>query len=273
LRDLQSGVVSLLEMLSIGAANLYLLGQQLRDYCVIPQDLASREGREKFQLFLNVLSDYCDDMGLSLSRNQIELIVNTVNSGGKIWLRSRPHLLQLQSRIFEELRDQTLFYVATNKTSYLDPQWLAATSIQVNFPKALKELRKAGRCYAYDESDACAFHSMRALELGLNSLATKLGVQFEHTNWHNVIEQIESVIEQQKKRAKPLRDLSEEKFLAQSATQFMYLKDGWRNYVMHVYETYSETEAREMLKHSRDFLSILGTKLAESGHPFTAWKV
>ncbi len=268
LRDLQSGVVSLLEMLRMGAAALYLIGQQLEEYSLVPQVVGSKNKRHEFELFLRCLKGHCEDMGLALSDNQIGVVVEALNSG-QSWVRVRSHFVQLQSRVFEELQAQTLFYVAANKTAFLSPTWLSKSPIQLNFPSALKEIRKAGKCYAYEENDACAFHSMRALEIGLNSLATKLEVDFEHTNWNTVIERIQSVIDKQKKRDKRLRNLGQEKFYSSAAVQFMYLKDGWRNYVMHVYETYGESEAREILRHSCDFLNMLAGKLSEPGHPFT----
>jgi hypothetical protein len=43
----------------------------------------------------------------------------------------------------------------------------------------------AGRCYAYGEPDASVFHSMRALEPCLISLAEKFSIPYSGDGWRN----------------------------------------------------------------------------------------
>jgi hypothetical protein len=98
---------------------------------------------------------------------------------------------------------------------------------------------------------------MRILERGLGSLATKFGVNFGHTNWHNVIEEVEKRI--RKMDSSFGADWKEQqKFYSQAATHFMFLKEGWRNHVMHVRDvSYDEGRALSVFGHVREFMQAL----------------
>lgn len=52
----------------------------------------------------------------------------------------------------------------------------------------------AGNCFALELYPACVFHLMRVLERALGVMAMKFAVPFEHTNWHAIIEQLESKV-------------------------------------------------------------------------------
>jgi hypothetical protein len=101
---------------------------------------------------------------------------------------------ELQNRIDDELGRKLIYCVETDRAEFCDPNWLLDSAIARNFPTAFKEIQSAGRCYAFGEAPASAFHSMRALEVALGTLAGYFHVDFQRTNWHPVIEAIESNI-------------------------------------------------------------------------------
>jgi hypothetical protein len=50
----------------------------------------------------------------------------------------------------------------------------------------------------------------------------------------------------------------EQKFYSQAATQFMFLKDAWRNHIMHVRDVpYDEGRAFSIFDHVRQFMQAL----------------
>ncbi|MCU1331135.1 MAG: hypothetical protein JWM08_127 [Candidatus Angelobacter sp.] len=104
---------------------------------------------------------------------------------------------------------------------------------------------------------------MRALEVALGVLATRFGVDFENTNWHPVIEEIESKIRDISKQPKTDQRLEDEKFFGGLGRHFMFLKNGWRNHVMHVRENYTDREARQMLDHVTDLIMDMSLHLSE----------
>lgn len=134
------------------------------------------------------------------------------------------------------------------------------------FPEAVEDVRAATDLWALGHYTASVFHTMRLLEYGLCALARDLGVNHANQNWQNIIEQIEAVIKQQQRTL--ARGESRNKrlqFLSEAAKEFMYFKDGWRNYVSHNKKPYTEAEARSVLEHGRQFmLSLVSNGIRDS---------
>ncbi|HVE20336.1 MAG TPA: hypothetical protein VNC39_00005, partial [Acidocella sp.] len=99
-------------------------------------------------------------------------------------------------------------------------------------------------CYAMGHNTASVFHCMRVLEHGLSSLASELGLSFDLQQWHNIIDQIESkIVEQRKKLPRGIERNEKLQFLSEAAKEFFYFKDGWRNYVSHNRGRYDDHQA------------------------------
>jgi len=97
------------------------------------------------------------------------------------------------------------------------------------------------------------FHLMRVLERGLNVLAGRLAVSFDRRNWENVINDIESAI----KKAVSGSDPEQRKLYAETARHFRFIKDAWRNDIMHVRDEYDEGKALSVLTHVHEFMRAL----------------
>lgn len=52
-------------------------------------------------------------------------------------------------------------------------------------------------------------------------------------------------------------------FLSSAAKEFVFFKDGWRNYVAHNKAIYDEHQARSTLEHVKAFMTTLSLRLAE----------
>jgi len=166
------------------------------------------------------------------------------------------HLETLASSFATELRKELVFRIADERRKYFEKVDLFGLRVNTAFPSCVAEITNAGNCYALEQNEASAFHSMKILERGLGVLAKKFGVDFSHTNWHNVIEQIEKQIRNM--------DFSfgadwkeQQKFYSQAATHFMFLKDAWRNHIMHVRDVYDEGRALSIFSHVRELMQAL----------------
>jgi hypothetical protein len=167
------------------------------------------------------------------------------------------HLNALDASFGTELRKQFFFSIEDEKKKYFQQDELFGVKVNTAFPSCVPEIRDAGNCYALEQYEATAFHSMRVLERGLNALATKFGVDFSHTNWHNVIEEVEKKV--RKMDSTFGADWKEQqKFYSQAASQFMYLKEAWRNHVMHVRDApYDAGRTLSVFGHVRDLMQAL----------------
>ena len=80
---------------------------------------------------------------------------------------------------------------------YEQKQPIFGDPVHNGFRKAQKDISAAGRCFALDETTACVFHLMRAVESGLHAFADHMQLDvsmMEQENWKNVIDQIEKKI-------------------------------------------------------------------------------
>lgn len=257
------GVVSLLDMLRFAADRFYRLSEEMTrmsaDVDSRTPVIVSGEG-SKFRDIEEVLTQ----LGLVSSLDQVARIMNESQAGRLDSGEKFSDLLtDLHRRIHDDLARKVMYSVESDRSIFCDVSWLSASVIATKFPTAFRELQAAGRNYAYGESAASAFHSMRALEVGLGVLATRFNIDFQHTNWHPVIEGIESAIRDISKAPKSQQRLDDEKFFGGLGRHFMFLKNGWRNHVMHVRENYTDREARQMLDHVTDLLTDMSAQLAE----------
>lgn len=136
------------------------------------------------------------------------------------------------------------------------------------FPEATDDMRAGTDLWALGHYTASVFHMMRVLENGLAALATDLGISYTTQNWQNVIDQIESAIRQSQKTL-PKGEVRNARlqFLSEAAKEFIYFKDGWRNYVSHNKGAYTETQARSVLEHVRQFMTALAQSLPVTAAP------
>lgn len=145
--------------------------------------------------------------------------------------------------------DESAFYEGTK------PTWGNAFSVF----DIQQEAEEGARCYAVGRYPATAFHMMRVLEVGLNSLAAELQVDYEHKNWENVINEVESKLRQIDKSQDPDRK-AKVHFYSEVALHFRFLKDAWRNYVMHVKERCTQSMAHSTLGHVSEMMGHLANK-------------
>ena len=258
------GVVSLLDMLRFAAERFYRLSEELSRVCLSVEDgspkgtLIGGEDTPMSEIGRLVL-----ELGLPSSSDQMARWEHALTKESTTSADLVDIFSDLQRRIHDDLKRRVMYCVESDRTQFCDPKWLSVSTIASKFPTALKELQSAGRCYAFGEGPASAFHSMRALEIGLGVLATRFGVNFDHVNWHPVIEEIESKIRDISRAPKSQQRLDDEKFFGGLGRHFMFLKNGWRNHVMHVRENYTDREARQMLDHVTDVLTEMSAQLAE----------
>ncbi len=143
---------------------------------------------------------------------------------------------------------------------------LFGNAVNTNFTSATFDIVEAGNCFAVGRYTACVFHLMRVLEIGLSTLANKFNVPSNHTNWQNIIDQIEERIRSMgSDQNKPATWKEEEQFYSQVATQFIFLKNAWRNYTVHVRGgKYTDEEAENIMRSVLAFMQKLSTKLSEN---------
>ncbi len=165
------------------------------------------------------------------------------------------HLEAVYSTMVAEIGSRIFKAIPHEKTRFCDPKWLFDTPIYKQFPHAWNEFQSAGRCFAYGENTACAFHLGRVLEWGLKSLAVHLGRRFDRNNWERHLDDIEKELKTRYTAA--IARSREEIFYSEAATQFGNMKVAWRNPTMHVEAKYDENEGAYLIAAVEQFMMHL----------------
>lgn len=180
-------------------------------------------------------------------------------------------LEELQHAIWRDLYERTFMYMPRDKEEYFDKPELFGEAVRQRFPKAAEDITAAGNCFATGNYTACVFHLMRVLEHGLRALAKKLRISFKTKQgatvpidlqeWGTIIGKIEAEISDMKNLPKGKRKSEELEFYSQTANEFRYFKDAWRNHVMHTRTSYDEHDAAKAMEHVRSFMQHVATKV------------
>jgi len=214
------------------------------------------------QLILELVDMNPAGSTLSLNTDQPVIHIKNLALDNSRWSY---HIECIHATLRAELKTIAFRVIPRNKVSHCDPNWLVGTEIYTHFPSAWSEFQAAGRCYAFGENTACAFHLQRALEWGLKSLAVRLGRRFDRNGWEKHLEDIEKELTARYK-AEVSRS-KEEKFYSETATQFGHMKVAWRNPTMHVEAKYDEKEAHYLLTTIEKFMDHLASSGLKEAQP------
>ncbi len=126
--------------------------------------------------------------------------------------------------------------------------------------------------FVEDNSTACVFYLMRAIEQVMRVLASHLGIKkvgkkgmpIEYAEWAIVCDQLQAKIgalQQAKRSAKKSADL---KFYSDVASQIEWFNDIWRKNVAHARTLYRLSDAENAIRRAKDLLDLLATRVKES---------
>lgn len=246
------GVVTLYDVLKYAAADFYKLSEDFRMFATLPHKSYERSQTQRLQGAITVLHEYCEKLDLPLSNNQINAVVDAVNS--KDHDRINRALDELQKRVQEELKAKVCFCLPGHKVKYWHPLWLVDTPIYDKFRSAHAEMQRAGHCFAYGENTACVFHLMRVVDFGLRKVAESLHITYDARNWSGIATKIQEKMAQ-KHNTKTDEWKKSEPIYAEILTDIQAISRGHRNPVLHELEKkYDERDAEHMLNVVEGFM-------------------
>lgn len=216
---------------------------------------------------LGLLEKHCDNLGLVITGSQIKRIKTLLDDGhGNVPVEYfGQQMIEVHTRLVDELASHTFLNVVPSRVRFYEPrEVLFGLEVDARFPSTAYDIAEAGKCYALYRSTACVFHLMRVLEIGLRVFADRFGVPSDRQNWHNIIEGIEKAVRgMSSDPARPADWKDQQEFFSGAATQFMFFKDAWRNYVTHGRDKCTEGEAEKILNSTQAFMQTLATRLRE----------
>ena len=255
------GVVSLKDLLGYAADVFCALSDVIGrivgvPLITIPRIVQNPDYMKEISHRLAAVKRQCDEHGWQETVSRITEVENYL--GGRIVPAVfQSKMADLQSHVYRLLQGQLFFHVdKAISMEYFD--WLASTkSFRSAFPHSYFELCSAGECYIFGKPAASVFHSMRALELALQALARELDVPFEREQWETLINKIEAAIKKVNGPHAGADWKKKQELYSEAALHFRYLKNAWRNHVMHVRYTYDNKAAKVIWQHAGDFIDDL----------------
>lgn len=221
---------------------------------------------------LNVLEQSVTVLHAALTSMAIKRIRAEVASGKMTWKRLGESMIDLRSRLQDELSLVRLFVLDPRLASYLSIGGdLVGAAINNHYPKAIFELEEAAKCLAVMRPTASAFHSMRALEVAIRALARFLSISDPmkptDRNWGNVLKTIKDGI--QKKYLNPieLAPNTEGSIVQDLYAHLDAIKNPWRNATMHAESIYQPEESDHILKCVLMFFRKCAELFDEDGNP------
>lgn len=181
---------------------------------------------------------------------------------------------ELYGRLVDEMKERQYFSIERTNQRFVADINLFGDEVANKFPSATFDIEEAGKCLAFERGSACVFHLMKALEVGLYSLASDLNIAKIEENWANAIGQIDKAIKgfenNKPDKAASSKEKSEWKdkvqFYSDCATQFRYIKDAWRNQNTHTRRgtlPYTSEKTRQIYDNVCDFMQSMATRLSE----------
>jgi hypothetical protein len=256
------GLTTLLDMLQQYAFSFYEVAAQLEKLLAISDTFKSsqityiRSG--ELSECLAAMRRECEAMGLDSTSDLISHTESDFQQpGAQRNNADTATALQTISRSFSfELRKHVFFRIAEDKLKFFQRNDLFGPEVSNAFPSCADDVRNAGTCYATEQWNACVFNLMTVLGRGLDVMAKKFGVNALNANWHSVIERIEAEV--RKIGPGSGADWKEQKqFHSEAAAQFMFLKEAWRNHIMHGRAVYDEGTSLSILDHVRQVMQSL----------------
>jgi hypothetical protein len=225
--------------------------------------LLDGEGREALRIDMEEIRSLAERLELPTSMGLVEKRLSDEESLPK----TSDEFLLIKEVLEGELASKLFLFAPTGRASYWENDKLLSDKAKAAFPRAAAEMRGAGNAYAAALPDGAVYYSMRALEHALRALAAEVDKNFDVQSWGEIIDQIADQITEWSSNGVPGMNKPDKnawlQFLSDAAKEFVFFKDGWRNYAMHAKVSYTDPQARRTLDHVADFIERLSERLAE----------
>jgi hypothetical protein len=254
--------VSLNEVLTYAADTFCLLTDVLARGVAQPfslVDMASDNSyRQDFIMKLGAAYKLCVRHGWKETAHQISQVGEYLDSPTFMPLVLQSKCADLEKHLLRVLNGKLFFHANEDCVREWDKSRESSANWEDSFPHAFFEMMNSRQCYLFEMASASVFHSMRALEIGLTSFAKKLKVQVKtRDQWETVIGNIESAIKKTNGPHAGSTWKDKQDKYSEAALHFRFLKNAWRNHVMHVRHMYELPKALEIMEHVSEFMYAL----------------
>lgn len=175
-------------------------------------------------------------------------------------------MIRIIETLTVELGKRKFIFVGSDRTSFFENELLFGPEVAAKFPLAIPDIKAAGNCLAAECTTAAVFHLMIAFEWALRTFCSDLGLRrmrdwnpkenkFRYTPasyavWEKTLNQLPKYID---KRLNPLRPGPRKQklqgYYSSALEDIKFVKDAWRNHIMHGRREYDRDEAKSICNH------------------------
>ena len=208
-------------------------------------------------LTLRMIDTLADELGFESTRHEVQRIAQLGTY--QLPLSQLPERLDgLQMRIEDDLKSKQFLFVPSSMAALYGEKNLFGDHVANKFPKALADIANAGSCLALKQPTACVFHLMRAMEVAVKKLSTRLGVTVTpKTTWRQMTAQMDSKIKALPEATAKQRE--KKNAWKAARVNLRYVRSIWRNNTMHPASTYTPSQALELFNAVRSFMVSLAS--------------
>ena len=203
------------------------------------------------QELFEILSDYVKALSMHSSSDHLARI-----NRRKISEIKEPDLAELLRELANRIRDDLqrvwFCHVESEFVEYYGQKSAFGDAVNDRFPAAIDDIEEAGNCLALGRNTACVFHLMRAMEASVQALGAALGIANVEKEWGKILSEMATKI-----GALPKGEKRDE--WSACHANLYHVKQAWRNSTMHPKQTYTNEQAREVLRAVRAFMQQLAT--------------
>lgn len=200
------------------------------------------------------------NINLTVSARRADVFAEAMGSPRFEWEGFRQHAIEVYNTLRCECEEKLFIFVPPEKAKFYERSNPFGERVGSAFPNVAYDLREAGDCLALGRNTACVFHLMRVLERGLAAMAIKFGLEWEHRNWQQVIQDIEAELRNRSKAPKTTAERADLEFYSQTAAHFLIFKDAYRNFTAHARGRFDEHEATRLFENIHVFMEKLAIK-------------
>jgi hypothetical protein len=155
-------------------------------------------------------------------------------------------------RFRDELTDLVFLYVSKEDAQFYSQQKLFGDAVWKKFKSARSDIQSAGDCFALQQSTACVFHLMRAMETIIRQIGGRIGVTGTDSGkktWRKITDEMDHRIGVLPESTAAQRRRKEALKIAR--VHLHHVGEVWRNKAMHPSGSYTHRQARDVLDATR----------------------
>jgi hypothetical protein len=142
------------------------------------------------------------------------------------------------------------------------PYWgkkdLFGEEVGKKFKRALPDIENAGNCLAVGQGTACVFHLMRAMDIALHRLASRLRIKIgPKDTWGQILNKIDPRIDAMAEKTQ--RQKTRKERWSEARTNLFHVKEAVRDPSSHAKRSYTARQATDVMKAVEAFMAHLAS--------------